>query len=82
VKLLRRELLGDRHHVERFLREVQIAGAIDSQHVVKVLDAALPLDPLPYLAMERLRGRTLGELLRPVRSPALRSSPGGSRRRT
>jgi tRNA A-37 threonylcarbamoyl transferase component Bud32 len=64
VKLLRRELLGDRRCVERFLREVHIAGAIESQHVVKVLDAALPLDPLPYLAMERLRGRTLGELLR------------------
>jgi serine/threonine-protein kinase len=73
VKLLRRELLADARHVERFLREVRIASAIDSAHVVKVLDAALPLDPLPYLAMERLRGHTLGELVRagPLSAPAV-----------
>jgi serine/threonine-protein kinase len=64
VKLLRRELLGDPHHVERFLREVRIASSIASPHVVQVLQASTPLDPLPFLAMERLRGRTLGELLR------------------
>ena len=64
VKLLRRELLGDPRHVERFLREVRIAGAIDSRHAVKVLEASTPHDPLPFLAMERLHGKTLGELLR------------------
>ncbi|HET7503145.1 MAG TPA: serine/threonine-protein kinase [Kofleriaceae bacterium] len=73
VKLLRRELLGDPRHVERFLREVRIAGSIDSPHVVKVLEAATPHDPLPFLAMERLRGKTLGELLRagPFTGPPL-----------
>jgi len=81
VKLLRRELLGDPRHVERFLREVRIAGSIDSPHVVKVLEASSPLDllpfplpfPLPFLAMERLRGKTLGELLRagPFTGPRL-----------
>ena len=64
VKLLRRELLGDPRHVERFLREVRIAGAIATRHVVKVLEASRPGDPLPFLAMERLHGATLGELLR------------------
>jgi serine/threonine-protein kinase len=64
VKLLRRELLGDPRHVERFLREVRIAGAIDTRHVVKVLDASTPDDALPFLAMERLHGKTLGELSR------------------
>jgi tRNA A-37 threonylcarbamoyl transferase component Bud32 len=64
VKLLRRELLGDARHVERFLREVRVASAIDCAHVVKVLEASSPRDPLPFLAMERLRGKTLGELLR------------------
>jgi serine/threonine protein kinase len=64
VKLLRRELLGDARHVERFLREVQIAGSIASRHVVEVLEASTPDDPLPFLAMERLHGKTLGELLR------------------
>jgi eukaryotic-like serine/threonine-protein kinase len=69
VKLLRRELLGDPRHVERFLREVRIAGAIDSRHVVKVLEASTPNDPLPFLAMERLHGKTLSELLRSAPLP-------------
>jgi len=64
VKLLRRELLADPRHVERFLREVRIASSIESRHVVKVREASTPLDPLPFLAMERLRGATLGEILR------------------
>ena len=64
VKLLRRELLADPRHVERFIREVRIASALASPNVVRVLEAATPNDGLPFLAMERLRGRTLGELLR------------------
>ena len=64
VKLLRRELLTDPRHVERFIREVRVAGALDSPYVVRVLEAATPSDGLPFLAMERLRGHTLGELLR------------------
>jgi serine/threonine-protein kinase len=64
VKLLRRELLADPRHVERFIREVRVAGALDSPYVVRVLEAATPGDGLPFLAMERLRGKTLGELLR------------------
>jgi len=76
VKLLRRELLADPRHVERFFREVRIASAIDSPHVVKVLEASAPLagvtprspvgplDTLPFLAMERLAGQTLASLLR------------------
>jgi len=64
VKLLRRELLGDPRHVERFLREVRIAGSIASPHVVRVLEASTADDPVPFLAMERLHGKTLGELLR------------------
>jgi len=64
VKLLRRELLGDRTQVARFLREARAAGALDSPHVVRVLDASPPEAALPYLAMERLRGHTLAETLR------------------
>jgi serine/threonine protein kinase len=64
VKLLRRDLLADPTHVERFFREVRIASSIDSPHVVRVLEASTPADALPYLAMERLHGHTLGEVLR------------------
>ena len=70
VKLLRRELLADPRNVERFLREVRVAGTIDSPHVVRVLAASTPADPMPYLAMERLTGRTLSKLLRDGRSLA------------
>ena len=62
VKLIRRELLTDPTHVARFLREARASGALESPYVIKVLDAA-DLDP-PYLAMERLHGHTLAELLR------------------
>ncbi|HUS31145.1 MAG TPA: serine/threonine-protein kinase [Kofleriaceae bacterium] len=68
VKLLRRELLADPRHVERFLREVRIASSIDSRHVVRVLEASTPSDPVPFLAMEKLEGQTLASLLRKGRS--------------
>jgi len=64
VKVLRRELLAEPSHVERFFREVRVAGSIESPHVVRVLEASASADTLPFLAMERLRGKTLSELLR------------------
>ena len=64
VKLLRRELMSDRMHVERFLREVRAAGELQSPHVVRVIEASGPEQPVPFLAMERLRGDTLSALLR------------------
>jgi serine/threonine-protein kinase len=64
VKLLRRELMIDRMHVERFLREVRAASALDSPHVVRVLEASGPDEPVAFLAMERLHGDTLSTLLR------------------
>jgi serine/threonine-protein kinase len=67
VKLVRRELVTDPTHVARFLREVRASAAIDSPHVVRLLDAADR--DLPYLVMERLHGETLAEQLR--REPRL-----------
>jgi len=64
VKLLRRELLADPTHVARFLREVRASGSLASPHVVHVLDASVDGAALPYLAMERLHGLTLAEVLR------------------
>ena len=69
VKLLRRELLADPTQVARFLREARAGGTLASPHVVKILETAADHAELPYLAMERLRGRTLAELLR--REPRL-----------
>ena len=64
VKLLRRELLSDPTHVARFLREVRASGALESPYTVKILDASAEDAAIPFLAMERLRGATLAELLR------------------
>jgi serine/threonine-protein kinase len=72
VKLLTHAAGTDPSLVERFLREVQIAGRLQSPNVVRVLEVPAADSPVPYLAMERLFGETLGDLLRrsPVLAPA------------
>ncbi len=64
VKLLRRELLTDPTQVARFLREARATSALDSPHVVRILEAANEDAELPYIAMEMLQGTTLAEILR------------------
>lgn len=64
VKLLRRELLTDPTQIARFMREVRASVALVSPHIVRVFETASERDPLPYLAMERLTGQTLAEVLR------------------
>ncbi len=69
VKLLRRELLGDATQLARFLREARASAVLASPNIVRVLATAGEGEALPYLAMERLHGHTLAELLR--RDPKL-----------
>ncbi len=64
VKLLLPEVLGRPESVRRFLREVRIAASLDSPHVVKVLEVGDESAALPYLAMERLVGEDLAQILR------------------
>src|SRR5690606_8158022 len=64
VKLLLPEMLGRPEVVRRFLREVEIAGSLRSPHVVEVLEIGDASAPIPYLAMERLRGEDLAQILR------------------
>jgi len=64
VKLLRRELLSDATHLARFMREAKAGGSLESEHVARVLEASSPDEPVPYIAMERLHGITLAEILR------------------
>jgi serine/threonine protein kinase len=47
----------------RFAREVQAVARIRSAHVVELLGHGVSEAGRPYLVMERLRGRDLGELL-------------------
>jgi eukaryotic-like serine/threonine-protein kinase len=64
VKLLHPHILGDDGAVRRFLRECVIASSLDVPNVVKVLATSEPSDPVPFIAMERLEGDDLADLLR------------------
>lgn len=65
VKVLTESMRDDPVQVERFFREAQVCGELDSPHIVKILDAAWSEDGrYPYLAMELLEGRDLGSHLR------------------
>jgi tRNA A-37 threonylcarbamoyl transferase component Bud32 len=69
VKMLAPHLLRTAAAHQRFQREAAIVSALDSPHVVKVLSVSPPDAPLPYLAMERLDGTELAQMIkeRPVR---------------
>ena len=56
---------------ERFEREIRAATALQSPHIVRVLAHSGPDDPLKYLAMERLRGESLADLVRGRALPVL-----------
>jgi len=64
VKLLYRDAVDDSGDIARFVREAKVAAAIESEHVVRLLDAAVEGAERPYLAMERLRGEDLAAMLR------------------
>lgn len=64
VKMLLPEVLARAEYVRRFLREVRVAASLDSPHVVRVLEVGDEAAPLPYLAMERLEGEDLAQILR------------------
>ncbi|MDI3286630.1 cytochrome c peroxidase [Polyangium sp. 15x6] len=68
LKLLHPHHGGAAEAKERFLREARATAALQSQHVVRILDAGMLETGVPYLAMERLRGLDLQEVLH-VRGP-------------
>jgi serine/threonine-protein kinase len=64
IKIMRPEIVADGTARERFTREAQISARIESQHCVDVLDAGIdPQTGVPFLVMELLVGKELGELL-------------------
>jgi serine/threonine-protein kinase len=64
VKVLRRDALGSRERVTRFLRESEVAAQLDVPNVVKLLEVGRTRGEVPYLAMELLEGVDLAQQLR------------------
>jgi serine/threonine-protein kinase len=59
LKVLRRDLTGDRVAVGRFRREAKAASLLTSRHTVTLYEAGEDDDETLFLAMERLQGRSL-----------------------
>lgn len=64
IKLIHPQLLAEHDIVERFFREAKVTSSLSVPNVVRVLEASTPDAPIPYLAMERLRGEDLATYLR------------------
>ncbi len=64
LKFLHPMALEDKTILQRFFREAEAAGAIQSPHVVRVLATGTADDGAPFIAMERLKGMDLAERLR------------------
>jgi len=69
VKIVRSEHRHNPTVHERFLREVRHTSAMNSPHVVQIIDHGMSRDQRAYMVMELLEGETLTERLR--RPPAL-----------
>src|SRR5438874_2568581 len=63
LKFLLNEIAFKAEHAARFLREARAAAALKSDHVARVLDLGKLETGQPFLVMELLEGRDLGELL-------------------
>ncbi|MBM4343575.1 MAG: serine/threonine protein kinase [Deltaproteobacteria bacterium] len=64
VKLMRHELANDPAQVQRFFDEGRLASRLHGPHNVQVHEWGMADDGRLFLAMERLQGRELGDLLK------------------
>ena len=63
IKILKKEALATPEVPKRFLREARAAGRLRSEHVVKVVDLGTLPTGEPFMVMEMLHGRDLGQFL-------------------
>ena len=61
IKILPPEVTHDPKRVERFVREARAASALNHPHLLTVYD--IGADPVHYIAMELVHGRTLRSVL-------------------
>src|SRR5262245_53566146 len=62
LKLIHRELAGERQIVERFMQEMHLTAAIEHPHTVRLYDVG-DLDGQPFITTEFLHGTTLRDEL-------------------
>ncbi|TWT86261.1 Serine/threonine-protein kinase PrkC [Pseudobythopirellula maris] len=62
VKVLNRELSGDRDYVDRFQQEARAAASLVHANIVQIYEVGAE-DGLHYIAQEFVPGRNLGELI-------------------
>ena len=62
LKLIHRELAGERHIIDRFMQEMNLTAAIEHPHTVRLYDVG-DLDGQPFITTEFLEGKTLREEL-------------------
>ncbi len=64
LKVMLPNLVTSEQSRKRFEREAKATGAIESDHIVRILDVGIdPNTDLPFLVMELLRGNDLGAIL-------------------
>ncbi len=68
VKVLAPQFLADDDSLRRFQREARAIAAVDTPHIVRLIEVGPADAPIPYLVMERLTGSDLNVQLkeRPV----------------
>jgi serine/threonine-protein kinase len=64
VKILKSELAADPIIAQRFEQEAMAASRIHHPHAISVIDYGQSEGHLPFIVMELVKGKTLGELLR------------------
>lgn len=68
IKVLKPEVVGDETQLARFAEEARLAGRIDHDGIVEILDLVMPDDTPPYLVMELLEGESLSAHLKEKRT--------------
>ncbi|HEV8246713.1 MAG TPA: serine/threonine-protein kinase, partial [Polyangiaceae bacterium] len=63
IKLLREEVVQQKEALERFLKEAQVTARLEHPNIVPVYDVQKS-DGLTYLVMRKVRGESLGRIIR------------------
>jgi serine/threonine-protein kinase len=63
IKFIRSELRRDPLAISRFAREAKALAQVKSDHITRVLDVGVSLELGPFIVLEHLEGRDLGQLL-------------------